>query len=112
VLQLAQPGAFPLELSLRIFAVAVIGGVGSMWGAFWAAARLVLLPNWSHDIAQSLSLSGNVAANLPLAIYGVMLIVAMLVWPGGIQAGLRRLSGLLKRAYSVRHGVRQSNPAQ
>ncbi|HLI33318.1 MAG TPA: branched-chain amino acid ABC transporter permease [Solirubrobacteraceae bacterium] len=112
VLQLAQPGAFPLELSLRIFAAAVIGGVGSLWGAFWAAALLVLLPNWSHDIAQSLSLSGNVAANLPLAIYGVMLIVAMLLWPGGIQAGLRQLSGLLKRAYSSRHSVTQSNPAK
>jgi branched-chain amino acid transport system permease protein len=112
VLQLAQPGAFPLELSLRIFAVAVIGGVGSLWGAFWAAALLVLLPNWSHDIAQSLSLSGNVAANMPLAIFGVMLIAAMLVWPGGIQAGVRRFSGLLKKAYLVRRGVPQSNPAQ
>ena len=93
VLQLAQPGAFPLQLSLSLLTGVVLGGLGSWVGAIWGAAVLVLLPGWANDIANSFSLSTKVSANLPLAIYGVVLIVAMLVWPSGIQGGVRALAG-------------------
>lgn len=102
VLQLAQPGAFPLQLSLSLLTGVVLGGLGSLWGAAWGAAILVLLPNWSDDIAHSFSLSQQVSANLPLAIYGVVLIVAMLVWPSGIQGGLRLLGGVLRSRIGAR----------
>ena len=60
-------------------------------GAVWGAALLVLLPNWTNDLASSFSLSTNVAHNLPLAIYGLVLIGAMLAWPSGIQGGFRAI---------------------
>ncbi len=95
VLQLAQPGAFPLQLSLSLLTGVVLGGLGSLTGAAWGAALLVLLPNWTNDLGHSFSLSTRVSANLPLAIYGLVLIGAMLVWPSGIQgavsAGVRWL---------------------
>jgi branched-chain amino acid transport system permease protein len=91
VLQLATPEAFPLQLSLSLLTAVVLGGLGSLTGAIWGAALLVLLPGWSTDISHSFSLSQNVAANLQLGIYGVILIAAMLVWPGGIQGGLRAI---------------------
>ncbi len=91
VLQLAQPGAFPLTLSLALLTGVVLGGLGSMFGAIWGAALLVLLPGWCNDIAHSFSLSERVSANLPLAIYGIVLIGVMLLWPSGIQGGLRAL---------------------
>jgi branched-chain amino acid transport system permease protein len=100
VLQLAQPDAFPLELSLALLTGVVLGGLGSLTGAIWGAAVLVLLPGWANDIASSLSLSQNVGDNLPFAIYGVVLIAAMLVWPSGIQGGftaLRRLVSTQRR---------------
>jgi branched-chain amino acid transport system permease protein len=97
VLNLATPSAFPLTLSLSLLTGVVIGGLGSLSGAIWGAALLVLLPNWSTDIAGSLSLSSNVQSNLPFAIYGVVLIVAMLVWPSGIQGGVRALGRRLGR---------------
>jgi branched-chain amino acid transport system permease protein len=87
--QLAAPGAFQLTLSLYLLAAVVIGGLGSVTGAIWGAALLVLLPGWSNDIGNSFSLSSNVQNNLPLAFYGVVLIVAMLAWPSGIQGGVR-----------------------
>jgi branched-chain amino acid transport system permease protein len=93
VLQLAAPGAFQLQLSLFLLAGVVIGGLGSLTGAIWGAALLVLLPNWTNDLAHSFSLSTNVSANLPLAIYGVVLIAAMLVWPSGIQGGVQAIGG-------------------
>jgi branched-chain amino acid transport system permease protein len=91
VLQLAQPGAFPLQLSLSLLTGVVLGGLGSLWGAIWGAALLTLLPNWTNDLAHSFSLSQKVSANLPLAIYGLVLIGAMIVWPSGIQGGVRAL---------------------
>jgi len=98
VLQLAQPGAFPLQLSLSLLTGVVLGGLGSLVGAMWGAALLTLLPNWTNDIANSFSLSTKVSANLPLAIYGIVLIVAMILWPSGIQGGLRAIFGRVRSA--------------
>ena len=95
--QLAAPGSFQLTLSLYLLAAAVVGGLGSLTGAVWGAALLVFLPNWTNDLARSFSLSSKVSFNLPLAIYGVVLIAAMLLWPTGIQGGLWSLAGLVKR---------------
>jgi branched-chain amino acid transport system permease protein len=97
VLQLAAPGAFQLQLSLALLTGVVLGGLGSLLGAVWGAAVLVMLPTWTNDIANSFSLSTRVSANLPLAIYGLVLIVAMLVWPSGIQGALRALGARLRR---------------
>jgi branched-chain amino acid transport system permease protein len=96
VLQLAAPGAFQLALSLSLFTAIVLGGLGSLVGAIWGAALLVLLPTWTNDLARSFSLSTNVSNNLPLAIYGSVLIAAMLLWPGGIQGGVRALLARLR----------------
>lgn len=97
VLQLAAPGSFALTLSLYLLAGAVVGGLGSLGGAAWGAALLVFLPNWTSDLGHSFSLSTQVAFNLPLAIYGVVLIAAMLLWPTGVQGGIRSLAGLVRR---------------
>jgi branched-chain amino acid transport system permease protein len=97
VLQLAQPGAFPLQLSLSLLTGVVLGGVGSLIGAIWGAALLTLLPSWTTDLSHSFSFSSRVSNNLPLAIYGVILIAAMIVWPSGIQGGVRALCGQLRQ---------------
>ncbi|HXO06700.1 MAG TPA: branched-chain amino acid ABC transporter permease [Solirubrobacteraceae bacterium] len=102
VLQLAQPGAFPIQLSLSLLTGVVLGGLGSLFGAAWGAALLVLLPNWTNDLANSFSLSTKVSANLPLAIYGLVLIAAILVWPSGIQGGVRALGRWLRGRWTRR----------
>jgi branched-chain amino acid transport system permease protein len=109
VLQLADPGAFPLQLSLALLTGVVLGGLGSLVGAVWGAAVLVLLPNWTNDLAHSFSLSTNVSANLPLAIYGLVLIGAMLAWPSGIQGGVRALA---HRIHGLRSRPAASSPTQ
>jgi len=90
----------------------VIGGLGSLVGAVWGAALLVFLPNWTNDLANSFSLSGNVSHNLPIAIYGVILIGAMLVWPSGIQGGLRAIGQAVRPAVASRGGRAASEPAK
>jgi branched-chain amino acid transport system permease protein len=92
VSQLAAPGAFPLALSVALLTGVILGGLGSLMGAVWGAAALVLVPTWSDDLSKSLGLSSNVQANLSLAIYGVVLIAVMLAAPRGLQGAVRRLS--------------------
>jgi len=73
----------------------VVGGLGSLAGAVWGALLLVLLPDLTHSLAQQFTLSPAVAqrleGNLPLAIFGLTLIVVMIAAPGGIQGLVRRL---------------------
>ncbi len=103
------PGAFPIQLSLTLLAGVVIGGLGSLMGAVWGAALLVFLPNWTNDLASSFSLSTNVAHNLPLAIYGLVLIGAMLAWPTGIQGGFRAIGRWVRPALASSFGRGRSN---
>jgi branched-chain amino acid transport system permease protein len=92
VSQLAAPGAFQLSLSLALLTGIVLGGLGSLAGALWGALALVYLPQWSDDIAHSFSLSNNVQSNLPLALYGIVLIGVIVAAPQGIQGALRGLA--------------------
>jgi branched-chain amino acid transport system permease protein len=111
VLQLAAPGSFQLPLSLYLLAGVVVGGLGSLAGAMWGAALLVLLPGWSNDLGHAFSLSTKVYANLPLAIYGAVLILAMLVWPTGIQGALRTGAAKLRTIVRAQRPQAPSGPA-
>ena len=99
---LVSPGSFTLTLSITLLAGAVLGGLGSLVGALWGALVIVLVPTYVTDVATSHGLSGGAAANIPIAAYGIVLIVVMLVFPYGIQGGLRRLFGLVPAAPPVR----------
>jgi len=94
----AAPGSFTPALSLSLLAAVVLGGLGSLWGALWGAVALVYFQAWSEDLADVLHLNTDVANNLPLAVYGVILIVVVLAFPRGIQGGFQRLRGLLRRS--------------
>lgn len=89
---LVSPGSFTLSLSIALLAGAVLGGLGTLTGALWGGLVIVLVPTYVTDVATSHGLSGAVAANIPIAVYGVVLIGVMLVFPDGIQGGLRRLA--------------------
>jgi branched-chain amino acid transport system permease protein len=93
-----SPNAFGLSLSLSLLAAVVIGGLGSGTGAVVGSIFIVLLTNrWAQDVSSALSIhSGKVSNNLPLLIYGALLALVMLVFPGGIWGAVgavrRRIS--------------------
>jgi branched-chain amino acid transport system permease protein len=103
VTQLAAPGAFTLALSLSLLTGIVLGGLGSLPGALWGAIVLVMLPAWSDDIAHHFSLSNDVQSNLPLALYGVVLMGVIVAAPEGIQGALRRIGRRLGLRPSMSH---------
>ena len=97
----ANPSAFGLVLSLALLTAIVIGGVGSLYGAVWGAIALVFIPHYTDSASKHFHLATTTKNNLPLAIYGLVLVGAMLVFPEGIQGGLRRLGRLLPEGLSA-----------
>ncbi|GAC1569437.1 MAG: branched-chain amino acid ABC transporter permease [Candidatus Dormibacteria bacterium] len=104
---ITAPTGFGLQLSLQLLSAIVIGGLGSLAGAVWGAIILVYLPVWTSQLATGFNLSSDITNNLPLAVYGAVLVVAMLVFPRGIQGAVASLAGagrrlLLKRRLDQR----------
>jgi branched-chain amino acid transport system permease protein len=89
------PGDFTLEVSIALLTAAVIGGLGTLPGALWGSLVIVLLPTYVTDVASSHGLSSSIGSNIPLAAYGAVLIIVILLFPQGIQGGLLRLVSLL-----------------
>jgi len=92
-----NPAGFSLTLSFALLTAIVVGGLGTVAGSIWGAMALVYVPRLTNGISNHFKLGTSVRGNLPLAIYGVVLVVAMLVFPEGIQGGLRRLGRLVRR---------------
>ena len=74
-------GEFSLSLSIYLLAGMVLGGAGSLVGAWWGAIVLVFMPGWSTSIANSFNLGSAVGANLALVIFGLVLILVIMVAP-------------------------------
>ena len=91
---LVAPGAFTITLSIALLTAAVIGGLGTLPGAVWGSLVIVLVPTYATDVATSHGLSSSVASNIPVAAYGAVLILVMLLFPQGIQGAVRWLLGL------------------
>ncbi|MGH7765301.1 MAG: branched-chain amino acid ABC transporter permease [Candidatus Dormibacteraceae bacterium] len=87
---LAAPGSFPLTLSFELLAAIVIGGLGTLPGAVWGALVIVFAPDWIGSLKDAVHLPSAVGNQLPLALFGLVFILAMLTFPHGIQGGLTR----------------------
>jgi branched-chain amino acid transport system permease protein len=97
---LVTPSGFTLALSISLLTAAVVGGLGTLAGAVWGSLVLILLPTYVTDVANSHGLSSSAGSNIPIAVYGVALVAVMLVFPNGIQGGLRRIGAYVM---GVRH---------
>jgi branched-chain amino acid transport system permease protein len=84
VLYIDPEAVFPLSLSILICLVAVVGGVGTLWGPVLGAAILVPLSEGTR-----IWLGGSGKA-LDLVIYGALIMVISAVQPAGLLGLLRR----------------------
>jgi branched-chain amino acid transport system permease protein len=87
VVQFVAPDSFTIYLSVALLVGLVVGGVGWLPGAFFGAAFILFVPNVAEHFSKGLS----------GAAYGLMLIVLMLVMPGGFAGAVRIASSALKR---------------
>jgi branched-chain amino acid transport system permease protein len=84
VLFIDPESVFPLSLSILICLVAVLGGVGTLWGPLIGAAVLIPLGE-----ATRIYLGGTGKA-LDLVIYGALIMVVSVVQPAGLVGVARR----------------------
>jgi branched-chain amino acid transport system permease protein len=79
-----EPEAYSLDLSFRILFMIIIGGVGSIVGAFFGSAFIILLPILLNVVAHTLQLPTSVASNLELMVFGALIIFFLIVEPHGL----------------------------
>lgn len=89
-----SPGAFGLALSIQLLTAMVLGGLGSLTGAAMGSVLIVWLPDYLSTTIAGWSLepatAQRVEGNLPLALYGAVLILVMLLAPHGLTGMLAR----------------------
>ncbi len=85
ILFIDPESVFPLSLSILICLVAVLGGVGTLWGPLLGAAVLVPLSEASRVLL------GGGGKALDLLIYGGLIVLISIAQPGGLVTLLRRL---------------------
>jgi branched-chain amino acid transport system permease protein len=84
VLFIDPESVFPLSLSILICLVAVLGGVGSLWGPVLGAVVLVPLSEGTRVLL------GGTGKALDLVIYGALIMVIAVFQPAGLVGLARR----------------------
>jgi len=92
ILFIDPESVFPLSLSILICLVAVLGGVGTLWGPLLGAAVLVPLSEGTRVFL------GGGGKALDLLIYGGLIVLMSVAQPGGLIALLGRARQLGSRA--------------
>lgn len=80
------PGSFEIFLSIQLLIGGVVGGVASIFGSLFGALFIELVPDLTKQVSDTHE-SLKWLADLQYPMYGVLLIVTMMLMPGGL-AGL------------------------
>ncbi|SDU89455.1 branched-chain amino acid ABC transporter ATP-binding protein/permease [Pseudomonas mucidolens] len=83
-----NPTPFGLNMGIDYLFMALIGGVGSVWGALLGAGILTMLKQWLQDWLPHLL--GN-TGNYEIIVFGILIVVLMQRAPGGLWPLLTRL---------------------
>ena len=86
----ASPGQFGVVLSLELLIGAAVAGLGSLWGVLVGGAFVALLPTISTSLPYLPKEHGRDV------IYGALVILVMLVMPGGFAGLLARIRSLIR----------------
>jgi branched-chain amino acid transport system permease protein len=86
-----NPDTYPITLSIFLLVGVVVGGLGTLWPLVFGAIFIQFLPLWAQEVSK--------AQGAPAVVYGVILILVMILLPGGVGGLLRRLQILTSRGY-------------
>lgn len=103
-----NPDTFPLSLSILLLASVVVGGLGALSGVVFGALLLEFLPIYAQDPPL---IPVELAKQSPTVVFGVILILIMLLMPGGVAGLLRRVTRPFTSALAKRENVPSPMPA-
>jgi branched-chain amino acid transport system permease protein len=85
-----EPAAFSVDLSFRLLFMVIIGGLGSIMGAFFGAAFIVLLPLLLNQLLPAISSAFGITistaglSHAELIIFGALIVWFLIVEPHGL----------------------------
>jgi branched-chain amino acid transport system permease protein len=85
-----EPEAYNLDLSFRILFMIIIGGLGTVLGAFLGSAFIVILPVALSMLVEfldqtvGLGIASSTGSNLELMVFGSLIILFLIVEPHGL----------------------------
>lgn len=79
-----DPSSFTVSESILIMSVVIVGGAGTLWGPPIGALALVLIP----EALRFIGMPTSIAANVRQMLYGGMLVLFVLLRPGGLAGGI------------------------
>ena len=99
-----NPTPFGLNAGIGYLFMAVVGGVGHVWGALVGAALMTLLSDWLQGLLPRLL---GQTGNFEVIVSGMLLIFLLQRAPGGLWPLLMRALGWLTDRLGARHGTQQ-----
>jgi branched-chain amino acid transport system permease protein len=81
-----EPLAFDINLSLNLLFMIIIGGMGSLMGAYFGAAFIIVLPILLNQLPDLLRISMSTAlvSHLESMIFGVLIVLFLALEPQGL----------------------------
>ncbi|MGR6922283.1 branched-chain amino acid ABC transporter permease [[Actinomadura] parvosata] len=84
------PGSFPVLISIQYIVMAVVGGLGTIWGAVVGAAAITLLVQGLDRLASLPGMPSYAPSVLSYAVYALVLVVVVLFMPHGLVPAVSR----------------------
>jgi len=76
-----NPTPFGLNAGIQYLLMAIVGGIGSLWGALLGAALVVLAQNWLQDLLPKI-IGGT--GNYETIVFGILLVAILQLAPRGL----------------------------
>ena len=99
-----EPVAFDIKLSFRILFMVILGGLGTINGAFIGAAFILLFPVALNTLGNELfhgMIDATIISSIELVVFGVLIIVFMIYEPLGMAKLWENLKLRLRRKPSA-----------
>ena len=97
ILSYVGPGAFGLGLSLSLLVGVVLGGRSSLLGAVIGGLLLVWLPEFVLSLSEKGGWGDQITNNAPNLIYGLLVVLVVLLAPGGLVGSVQMLIAKVTR---------------
>ena len=81
-----EPLAFDINLSLSLLFMIIIGGMGSLMGAYFGAAFIIVLPIVLNQVPEALGvpISTATASHVEFMVFGILIVLFLALEPHGL----------------------------